>query len=727
MDTDMELEGEETPVKELSEPDTGDAASEDTDDVLCQLFRILRPLCRSVNIVCERKVCNFDKSEFLRIYNPLSDKYYRYFPALQLIIFISDGTLGLRIFLEHKKVFKESFISNIEEKLSNPEEYLGIVTVLSAFLSELSVTKYDLCRGAFEESTFDGDLSTVDINSVLIENEDSRIIYRSRKCYLLVREGTQCNSCAELKNTSSVSCLKKEETTIIEETEEQNPETLHNGNLDRFLEVSMEESWRPAGRPRVESSALALVRDLKMPKMSYKKLIFSALMDSPGRKLKLTEIYDWILERYPGFRANKNGFQNSIRHNLSLNKMFVKEGGVSEAGRGGYWTVDPQYLSSSDQLETEQCGRPKIQPSNPINMENREVTPGIPSLDVNSDRDGITTKRLKIEGIASKIQAKVASSLEAEGDPLQVSHPDPGRSVFLSSRTSQEECSDQEPRMSGIKQEGADVIEPQVTISSVSSIKIPDAECDLILAGKHFLYNHLSDKLKRILPKPTNAETNHVSQSHQSNRQVPQISDPYQQLKPAHCFENDGVEISEYSKPCFSYKELIMLAIFSDPSGAICLNDIYLTIRKWFPYFRQRSIGLTWQNSIRHNLSLNKCFWRLDNNGTLTKVCLEEIHSNFQMFILKVNIFLLQGGSWSFDTADDTWRKLMSDKKKWTHSKRFQKTFLYELCELLSVRSEDFARHIFPVLAELCPAFYEEQEHSQDPLQLNVKHEVVSS
>ena len=89
-------------------------------------------------------------------------------------------------------------------------------------------------------------------------------------------------------------------------------------------------------------------------------------------------------------------------------------------------------------------------------------------------------------------------------------------------------------------------------------------------------------------------------------------------------------------------------------------------------------------------------------------------------------MFIIQGGSWSFDTEDDTWRKLMSDKKKWTQSKKCQKTFLYELCELLTVRNEDFASHIFPALAQLCPAFYEDQEHSQDPLQLNVKHEVVT-
>ena len=161
-----------------------------------------------------------------------------------------------------------------------------------------------------------------------------------------------------------------------------------------------------------------------------------------------------------------------------------------------------------------------------------------------------------------------------------------------------------------LKDEG--VTEPEVTIRSVASTNPAEAESDLSRAGNHFLYNHLSDKfkLKTILPKPTNV-------SQQSKLQVPQMGDKISPPKPAPVCrarfahlskaENDGVEVSEYYKPCFSYKELIMLAIFSDPSGAICLNDIYMTIRKWFPYFRQRSIGLTWQNSIRHNLSLNDC------------------------------------------------------------------------------------------------------------------------
>jgi hypothetical protein len=59
-------------------------------------------------------------------------------------------------------------------------------------------------------------------------------------------------------------------------------------------------------------------------KVSYKNLIISAIMSSPEKMMKLTEIYDWILLRYPVFLSNKTGFQNSIRHNLSLNRIFVK-------------------------------------------------------------------------------------------------------------------------------------------------------------------------------------------------------------------------------------------------------------------------------------------------------------------------------------------------------------------------------------------------------------------
>ena len=152
------------------------------------------------------------------------------------------------------------------------------------------------------------------------------------------------------------------------------------------------EKKRKKTKKEIKEEAFDLLSDEKPP-YSYATLIGISILSHADKKLTLLQIYQWISDTFKYYKRQDVGWQNLIRHNLSLNKAFVK-GEKLKDGKGHFWCIKPgceeqflklktvrklSYHEVMEQIKQKQApvalpsSPPLDEPTQPINYKKRTL------------------------------------------------------------------------------------------------------------------------------------------------------------------------------------------------------------------------------------------------------------------------------------------------------------------------------------------------------------------
>ncbi|XP_074553796.1 forkhead box protein M1 isoform X2 [Halichoeres trimaculatus] len=258
------------------------------------------------------------------------------------------------------------------------------------------------------------------------------------------------------------------------------------------------------------------------PPYSYMAMIQFAINSRNSRRMTLKEIYTWIEDHFPYFReVAKSGWKNSIRHNLSLHDMFIRE--TSHDGKVSFWTIRPE---ANRCLTLDQVYRPGCDPATAavtmpmllFSNQQRRILPDTRKTPPSSER---RMKPLlpRTESYLIPVQLPVASSVFMPSPQVQFPPscaqqkqiPSRGaKRVRIAPKVSQSDVPPSAVDPQGAKEPKLEMKEEPVTVKGETPRSPPRRRASSSRRKQH-LVNSLNDEPILLCPENTLCDSDYVS------------------------------------------------------------------------------------------------------------------------------------------------------------------------------------------------------------------------